>query len=283
MSSESQTVASSKTCPEDVLRQLVEQDALELPLLPETASKLVGLCNQQEVLPAKLAECIRRDQSIATHVLRMANSAIYSTGSPVVSLKQAVTRLGMNRIREVVLIIACQGRVFEAAGFEKEVRESFQRSLAVAVFAEEIARNQKLNVEDAFLCGLLHDVGRPVLLQSLVDYQKAEKLEFSREAVLDSVEAFRKEVGANLIRRWALPEHVALTVRDQGDVSADCTNQSAKLLSLALGFAEHYFESRDADQTVLLQHPMVAALNLYPEQIEEVLEKCIAILDQTLE
>lgn len=62
------------------------------------------------------------------------------------------------------MLISCRSKVFNVEGFKTDVRESFDLSLATAALSQEIARVRRLNVEDAFLCGLLHDIGRPVLL-----------------------------------------------------------------------------------------------------------------------
>ena len=193
--------------PIEVVGELVRANAFELPLLPESSSKLLRLCDEHSS-PEELAQCIRNDAAIATNVLRVANSAVYSSGTPIVSMQQAVARLGISRIREIVLVVSCKSRVFSVPGFEEEVQESFQNSLATGFFAQEIARVRRLSVEDAFLCGLLHDIGRPILLQAVFDYQRAQQVSFDRSDLIDAVEHFRPEVGGSLIEAWSLPERI---------------------------------------------------------------------------
>jgi len=263
-----------------ILDELVSTEAFELPLLPETATKLLGICNDVSSPPSQIADCIRRDQSIASHVLRMANSAMFMAGAPVVSLQQAVARLGIHRIRDIVMIVSCQSRVFDVEGFADYVRDSFRNSLAAAVFGQEIARARRLNVEDAFLCGLLHDIGRPVLLQAVVDYQKKNKVTLDRTELLGSIEVYRTSVGGRLIEKWKLPQRVADAVRNQHDDSAKESDAAAKILNLAISFTAAYGQAEcELQPEPFLNHAMVEELNLYPDHVTAILSKSQEVLD----
>lgn len=262
-----------------VVDRLVRNASFELPLLPESTAKLLSICNDRDFPPTELAESIRRDQSIATHVLRMANSAMFMPGSPVVSLQQAVARLGIDRIREIVLIVSCKSRVFDVAGFESEIRDSFKHSLAAAIFAQEIARARRLNVEDAFLCGLLHDIGRPVLLQAIVDYQHTNRVLVEREEVLQAIESHRATVGGNLINLWKLPQRIAHAVLQQNSNNTESSDDTANILQLAITFTNAYFAPEEVPMESLLSHPTVDSLNLYPDQLEEVRTKSEELIE----
>lgn len=265
--------------PRTTLKAIVDGGDFELPLLPESSSKLLSMCNDPDCPPSELAECIRVDQSIATHVLRIANSPMYCSGAQIVSLQQVVARLGIQRIREIVLIVSCQGRVFDVAGFEVAVRNSFQQSLGTAAFAQEIARVRRLNVEDAFLCGLLHDIGRPILFQAIVDYQSKNTVIFDRGDVLEAVEAHRIAVGSSLIDEWKLPHRVAEAVTNQMEPDATNGSQEAQVLSLAIAFTQSLLDPEQHDPDELPEHPLIGQLNFYPEQVTSILAKSDEILD----
>ena len=66
----------------------------------------------------------------------------------------------MKKIREIALLVACQAKVFRVPGFDQQVRAIFKHCIAAAAFAQEIARMRRWNVEESFLCGLLHDAER---------------------------------------------------------------------------------------------------------------------------
>ena len=262
-----------------LVQQIVDSGEFELPLLPEVASRLLGMCNQPDCPPREMATCIRSDQAIATHVLRLANSSAFSSGTEIVSIQQAIARLGVQQLRQLVLVISCKTRVFDVKGFDNEVRESFRRSLGTALLNQEIARTRRLNVEDAFLCGLLHDIGRPVLLQALSDKQKQNCPDFDRQAALDAIDANRIAIGARVIELWTLPQRVADVVSNQLPADAIGNCQESQALCLAIKMTDTLFDEDGFDVEGICEHETVQPLNLYPEQITSILGKRESILD----
>jgi putative nucleotidyltransferase with HDIG domain len=190
---------------------------LELPVLPEVASQVVQLCNRETVDLREVAGLVKRDPAMAGHLMRMANSPLYAPPTPLVSIDQVVSRLGLAKVREIALVISCQSKVFQVAGFEAKVRMQFRHSLAAGLFAQEIARSRRLNVEEAFLCGLLHDVGQPVLLQAIVDLGQAAGLVLERGAVETACAMLHARVGASLVAHWSLPVRLADAIRHHHD------------------------------------------------------------------
>jgi hypothetical protein len=134
-------------------RTLMEEGRLELPLLPGIAAQVMQASSDQDCDTKRLSDIIHRDQAMASHVLRLANSPLYMSRMQIVSLQQAVSRLGMKKIREMALIISCESRVFQVKGFETEVRALFRHSLAAGAFAQEIARMRRWNVKRLFSAG----------------------------------------------------------------------------------------------------------------------------------
>ena len=80
----------------DKLQEGLNSSSLKLPKIPRVASKVFTLTNDPHAEVSDLSKLIHSDQSIASHVLRIANSAAYGGGDQIVSLQQAVARLGMN-------------------------------------------------------------------------------------------------------------------------------------------------------------------------------------------
>src|SRR3954468_104063 len=184
------------TVPKAVLDELswrVAQGKVDLPLLPGVAMEVTNVAAQENADSRVIAELLRKDQAMATHVLRVVSSPVYSGRTQIVSLQQAVARLGVQKIREISLAIAFRVGVFKLKGFEQEITALFQHSVAAAMFAQEIARVTRRNVEDAFMCGLLHDVGRPVILHALVQILNEQKLKIPASAVIAATGALHSE------------------------------------------------------------------------------------------
>ena len=265
---------------QEALNAITALDGCELPMLPEVAAQLLKLTSKVDCEVSAIVALIKRDQSLTSHLLRIANTLRYSTGITVSSIQQAVARLGLNSVREIVVLISCQCRIFDVAGFEKDVRQSFRKSLTAAAFSQEIARIRRMNVEEAFLAGLLHDVGRPILLQALSDRRRQGVLSSSDDELRVAAEEHRIGLAARLIASWELPSRVAETVRFQNAAFAarDQELQSA-MLSLAIDIATATLAGREIINGSFDEHPMAALVGLYPEQLANVLRHRQTILE----
>lgn len=264
---------------ESILEGFVHGHHLDLPQLPAPYAKLIGLCSDPQLSPRELADSIGRDRSIATGVLRISNSLRYSAETQIGSLQQAVSRLGTQRIREIVWIVSCRDHIFDVAGFEQEARDSFESSLAAAAFSQEIARTRRLHVEDAFLCGLLHDLGRPVLLQAVIDFQRRNAVKFEKSEIIQGIEAFRSTVSRRLVEKWKLPDRVARAIGEQILDDEACSMQESVVLNLAIAFSNALLDPEHYDVEALREHRMLKRLNIYPEQLALMCVKGDEILD----
>lgn len=263
--------------PQAVLDELswrIAQGKVELPLLPGVAMEVTNVAAQENADARAIAELLRKDQAMAAHVLRVVASPVYSGRTQIVSLQQAVARLGVQKIREIALAIAFRVGVFKLKGFEAEVTGLFQHSVSAAMFAQEIARVTRRNVEDAFMCGLLHDVGRPVILQALVAILAEQNLRVSASAVLAATDELHAEVGGTLAESWGLPEAVEMSIRHHHSSSPpDAHINGVRITSLADALAHFAFEPARMPESELRKHPALAPLELYPEMLDKVLGK----------
>jgi HD-like signal output (HDOD) protein len=265
--------------PAPVLELLVarlKSGSLELPVLPEVATQVVKLSNDETTDTRRLAALIVRDQAMAGHLMRMANSPLYSPKIPLVSLDQVVSRMGMKKVREIALVISCQSKVFQVAGFEALVKSHFAHSLAAAAFAQEIARARRWNVEEAFLCGLLHDVGWPLLLQELVDLHKQCGCALELAAVEAAIGRLHARVGSDLVGHWALPARLAETILFHHDpLKSTSAAQTAMMTDLADDLAHLTVplvgKGREITEEGIRRHPMLSPLNIYPDELDALL------------
>lgn len=256
------------------LVERIESGRIELPVLPEVASQVITASMDESCDIRKLTTILNRDQSMTAHVLRVCNSAMYAASVPIVSLQQALSRLGLKRIREIALLISCETKVFKVAGFDLRVRALFRHSLAAAAFAQEIARARRWNVEEAFLCGLLHDIGRPVLLQALVDLRREMQLEVEKDAIEEASREFHCRVGGDLAARWELSERLIETIRFHHDPEAAPTvSRTAMMTRLADDLAHHALGKGKVTEEEIRRHPMNVPLNMYPDELDGLLAR----------
>lgn len=263
---------SSVALPESLRKGLLERtenDALELPMLPDTAAQVIEMCRDENVDAQDLADWIHRDQALASHVLRVANSALYAPGEPIVSLQQAVSRLGLGLIGEISVGVALKGKIFQVPGFESRLTELWRHSACAGAYAKEIARSARLNVEGAFLCGLLHDVGKPVVLSALLEVAKDLNEEVDSELAELAMNEFHTVIGPLLLTNWKLPAWMSDAAEFHHNTDCDSAHRSVVLVTaLADSLAHWALETGEMDEETLGSLPILAELNFYPDDLE---------------
>ncbi len=135
----------------------------ELPPIPAVAVNLLGLLAKEEVALNEVAATISADATIATEVLRAANTAYYGVRGEVTSIHHATTLLGIGRIRVLAATIGLRRYLGQALRLPAVLR-CWRHNLACAATTEQIALRLGGNAADAYAAGLLHDIGRLALI-----------------------------------------------------------------------------------------------------------------------
>jgi len=188
----------------------------ELPAMSAHVHELISLTQSSRSAAYELSKVILKDYSLTNKVLQVVNSAYYALEKPVTSISRAVTLLGFDAVRDLAMAIA----IFEdfvRSGVEKEgISKMLARSFLSGLEAREIVRRRKLPVspEEAFICALLHNLGRIIVCVYLPDrYARIEEL---TAAGTDPAEAERdvlggldfETVGQEIARFWNLGDTV---------------------------------------------------------------------------
>ena len=266
----------------DAVLSEINSGNIEVPMLPEVASKVVRLTQNPDSDSLELAKLIQSDQTLAGHVMRVANSAAYSPNATMVSLQQAITRLGMRIISEIALAASINSSLFNTPGYEKYVQYILNCSLAAGLWAKETARSCRKNVEAAFLAGLLNDIGRPVAVQSAIQAAKKLKIDISREDLQSIEAATKRQIGLTVLDQWEMPETVKSVVKFFDTYEQEHQGQLQTMIVVAGTAISQYFHCDETEQSCpskndLLEHPVFAKINLYQDEVEALLEKEEAI------
>jgi len=187
------------------LDKRVEAGSLSVPLLPEAATTLLLMPEDEAADLDRLTDVVRSDPTMAAQLLRIANSPLFVSRYPIASLRTALSRLGMFQVRQIALLIVCDTKVFRVRGWEQAMRSLFAHSVLVALFAQEIAKKARMNPDEAFLAGLLHDVGIPTLIQGLVEIEPRVTSIREIDGLLALLHPRHAEIGARLAAAWAMP------------------------------------------------------------------------------
>ncbi len=258
----------------DILQSKMANQELDVPLLPEVASKVVTLSQDPESDAAQLAQLIQSDQALAGHVMHIANSAAYSPNASLVSLQQAITRLGMNLISDIALAASISAKMFKAPGFENHIQAIWRHALATALWGKEIARQCRRNVEATFLCGLLHSIGRPVVIQAALDCAKKSDTALTEADVLALEAALHTPIGVAVAQRWDMPQIVCDSIEFfHCYEQATQAREQTTMVNGAAAFATHLLTPDGLSIAELTALPVLADLNLYDDDIAGLLDK----------
>jgi len=204
---------------DQILRAAIADETLALPPLPQIAVEVQRLTRdrpatdeESDASAAELARLIQRDVALAGQVMRVGNSALYARRTPVVTLSQAIAWLGIKEVRNIAYAAAVQSQVFNSSYFRREMAEVWRESVIVALFAQEIARLKRRNVESAYLCGLLHRVGYAVMLSRMGTAALENNLTLDAMTVMRYAAEHEARVGARLAAAWQLPPAVTAAI-----------------------------------------------------------------------
>ena len=272
MPSDIQPAASQLEQLEQALVQKIKTGDVELPLLPQAASKVMALASDPNADAAKLSALIHQDQALAAHVLRIANSPAYMPRSPVVSLQHAVAMLGITLLSEIAFTASLKTGAFKVPGYEDDVKQLWRHSLASGAFAKEVARMRRVNVESAYLCGLLHAIGKPVVLRTATTLASQQRIALEKPVLSGWMAGYHTEVGSMIADKWGLPKQVAVAIQYYGDYDhATEFRQECLLTCVANRLASHLLTPDEMPEDTLRDHSVFAELNLYPQDIDKLL------------
>jgi HD-like signal output (HDOD) protein len=251
-----------------------------IPLLPAVAASVIRMINDPDSDVTALAAQIRNDPALAAHVLRQANSPLARAGAPLVSLQQAITRLGMRSVADIAFA-ACMGpRLFKAPAYAGLIARIWRESLATALWSREIARALRRNVEVSFLCGLLHAIGRPVLLQALQEEPGPDFGALADAALGALLERHARAAGLQVAAAWHLPEPVVAVIDGVNDFPGATRERAlVAMVAGARAMALGMLQGGTIDASELAERPEMAEINLYRADIERLLEGAAVLQD----
>jgi HD-like signal output (HDOD) protein len=194
---------------QEPLRQMVGRIG-KLPALPKTYGKLQKALAQPLATAAAIDDIVNADAAIAGRVLQITNSPLFRLRKPTVRIKDAATYLGFGTIRNLVL----SAEIYS----QWSVPEQLQAHAQCAAAACRSLAGGRASADDAWLAGLLHDIGYWILVQQCPD-ELAQALELSRSQRLPLIECERRttgathaQIGAYLLGIWGLPYSIVEAV-----------------------------------------------------------------------
>jgi putative nucleotidyltransferase with HDIG domain len=192
------------------------KNARELPVMPPIATEVMKKAEDPDTDARTIATLISRDAALAVRVLKIANSSFYSMPRKIETIQQGIVILGYSTLRTVVVAAAIKD-VFARFGLAERLlwEHGIAAAAATTLLAERLGGISK---DEAFVGGLLHDMGK-LVMHSLAEneFQEVMKVVYAgeKDAIDAETEVFgfdHAEVGRILLTKWGLPEQLASAV-----------------------------------------------------------------------
>ncbi len=193
------------------LVQTFESPNYKPPRLPVVATQLLALAQDPDVEFSAIEALLEQDAMLAGEVLSVARSAFYSRSRQVDSLHAALVLLGLRKLQEVVMQAAMNLRVFRSASYADKMEQLRLHCRATAHIARFVSMYTPFDEEQAFLCGLLHDVGFAGILLVLGDVARGETPP-DLEELWPAIDAAHVKAGERMVELWGLPPEIAMTI-----------------------------------------------------------------------
>jgi HD-like signal output (HDOD) protein len=265
------------------IKELAASDQMKLPVFPAVAVELQRLISKKNFTLNEFAGIVAKDQALTSQVLRLANSAFYSGFRKVHTIKDAVMRFGTNQTLNCVIMMGQrQCYVSKNAMINDYLGVLWNHALICAFGTKWLLEKtgyQNL-AEEGFLAGLLHDIGKLVLLRVVERLVEEEAMTFSDTFILELLESLHAQEGRELMDRWNVPEIYARAARDHHNAEFDpedilvlavrVVNQACRKLGIGM------YEDRSILLSMLPEVVPLGIREIVLAELEVVLEDALA-------
>jgi two-component system, cell cycle response regulator len=268
---------------DELLRKIL--NSADLPTLPTVASKLISLTANDDATLADIGDLVSRDISLSAKILKVSNSAFYSFPQQISSIQQAVSILGMNAVRSLVLSFSFlsinSGKFANRFDFAK----FWEKSLASAVAARLVLEKVKgVDAEEGFVTGLLQNLGELILARTFPE-EYVQVLEKTEDDQADTCEVERMVfgadhtlVGTSVAKNWGFPESLVAPLEyhhapDKYTGSNAAIRTTIKAVYLSDYLTNILFSNKPEIHHKKFQKDASKLLGLTGEAIESILEQ----------
>ncbi|MGA2500009.1 MAG: HDOD domain-containing protein [Tepidisphaeraceae bacterium] len=263
--------------PQISARELVKK-INSIGTLPEVTSKIIAIVEDPDSSSADLHEIVAHDPALVTRILKVVNSAFYGLPGQIASINRAIVLLGLNAVKNIA-VAAGLGQLFRGVRLCEEftARDLWTHCVAVAVATSDLARGMRIPlIDEAFLAGMVHDVGLLVSLQ-LMPGQLCQACEEARTSASSFCDIERgimgvdhQQLGQALCELWKFPRtcqliaayhhrpsampaesRLLVTLVAVADVMCCAQRQGFNLTTINQSMSEIDYESAGLSQSVI--------------------------------
>lgn len=246
-----------------------------LPAAPRILPQLLALLSDPDCETSQVVELVSFDPGLTTKVLRIANSAAFGLTNPVTDIDEAVQRLGLKMIQQLVTAAAGSNALQTASKTSPQPTGLWEQSVITALAAQILAKDLKLDEGAQFTAGLLHDIGKVVLAEVWKE-QYVTLLENNSATPRDLVDCEQElfsvnhaELGGRLLAHWKFPPGISASVwHHPAPMRGMPYERETACLTLAEFIAESGLKTEAHHALTAGQEAALDVLGFSPEQLK---------------
>lgn len=186
------------------LTEKIKEGNIEIPPIPDIMHKLTNHMQKDDIAIHDIVKIIMSDQILTSKILKVVNSAFYSPAEEITSLQQAIYFMGLKSILSIVTFHSLGG---SSIRHSDRIKSILQHSLLCAFIAKKIANSMRIDPEEAFVCALLHDIGKTVLINLISD--PSLPADIKNAFIAD----YHAGVGFMVASKWNLSEVIRYSIK----------------------------------------------------------------------
>jgi putative nucleotidyltransferase with HDIG domain len=234
-----------------------------IPVLPALAGRVIEVANDPNVSLVQLANLIGKDQVLASRLLQMANSASWAPMTGITTIPEAVVRIGVTSIKNMVFTVCFSSRMYDPAIYGDQGRTLIEHGIGTAYLARMVADQAGEDEDEAFLYGLLHDIGKLLILKLAHDYRRRTGTTVPVDEVEAAVDQHHASFGGMTLKRWGLPSTLEEPIRFHHDCqAATAAPRKAMVAYLANRLSHRYGFGCDPDAYNIVGDPASRAVGI---------------------
>ncbi|MCF7935015.1 MAG: HDOD domain-containing protein [Synergistales bacterium] len=209
---------------QELIRRRVLKRVRDIPSLPQFVTETLKKLDDPKSSASDVADRLGRDEGLVIRILRLANSAYYGLPRNIVSVTEAIALLGFRTVKSIVLAASVY-KFMEGSftGYALDRGALWRHSLSVGLVSRHIAKQVGVDVEEAYVAGMLHDLGK-IVLNDFVRFGYSIIMRLVEEDGVPFMEAEHQalgfdhaQVGGMILEQWNMPESYIVTARFHHD------------------------------------------------------------------
>ncbi len=253
----------------------------ELPQLRSVSLRLMDMASKPNTELREVAQLISSDPSLSSELLKTANSVLYAAREPAATIHEAVMRLGLRDLRSMILSISMRGAVLQSRSLQRYAKEVWRQASSVANLSRFIGPYVGHDPDEAYLLGLLHDIGKVALLSMLSKEQRSQS-DLASAIVGEVFRRYHEAAGVAMAREWKLSDetvsvcgcHHRYWENEDFPQSAAMVALAHKMdLFLSMGAREEYESLAEGEEAVYL--------GITADQMKQILARGQRTFEQT--